>query len=125
MSLTQIATEKAPAALGPYSQAISANGFVYASGQLGLVPQTGELAEGGIEAQAAQALDNLSAVLKAAGSSLDNVVKTTCFMADLSQFGTFNDIYAKYFTTNPARECVQVAALPKGALIEVSAIAVA
>jgi 2-iminobutanoate/2-iminopropanoate deaminase len=125
MSLTQIATEKAPAALGPYSQAISANGFVYASGQLGLVPQTGELAEGGIEAQAAQALDNLSAVLEAAGSSLDNVVKTTCFMADLSQFGTFNDIYAKYFTTNPARECVQVAALPKGALIEVSAIAVA
>jgi 2-iminobutanoate/2-iminopropanoate deaminase len=125
MSLTQIATEKAPAALGPYSQAISANGFVYASGQLGLVPQTGELAEDGIEAQAAQALDNLSAVLEAAGSSLDNVVKTTCFMADLSQFGTFNDIYAKYFTTNPARECVQVAALPKGALIEVSAIAVA
>jgi 2-iminobutanoate/2-iminopropanoate deaminase len=125
MSLTQIATEKAPAALGPYSQAISANGFVYASGQLGLVPQTGELAEGGIEAQAAQALDNLSAVLEAAGSSLDNVVKTTCFMADLSQFGTFNDIYAKYFTTNPARECVQVVALPKGALIEVSAIAVA
>jgi 2-iminobutanoate/2-iminopropanoate deaminase len=125
MSLTQIATEKAPAALGPYSQAISANGFVYASGQLGLVPQTGELAEGGIEAQAAQALDNLSAVLEAAGSSLNNVVKTTCFMADLSQFGTFNDIYAKYFTTNPARECVQVAALPKGALIEVSAIAVA
>jgi 2-iminobutanoate/2-iminopropanoate deaminase len=125
MSLTQIATEKAPAALGPYSQAISANGFVYASGQLGLVPQTGELAEGGIETQAAQALDNLSAVLEAAGSSLDNVVKTTCFMADLSQFGTFNDIYAKYFTTNPARECVQVAALPKGALIEVSAIAVA
>lgn len=125
MSLTQIATEKAPAALGPYSQAISANGFVYASGQLGLVPQTGELAEGGIEAQAAQALDNLSAVLEAAGSSLDNVVKTTCFMADLSQFGTFNGIYAKYFTTNPARECVQVAALPKGALIEVSAIAVA
>ena len=124
MNTTIIASEKAPAALGPYSQAIEAGGVVYASGQLGLVPETGQLAEGGVVAQTAQALENLRAVLEQAGSGLDRVVKTTCFMADLSEFGAFNDEYAKFFMANPARECVQVAALPKGARIEISAIAV-
>lgn len=122
--MAQIATDKAPAALGPYSQAIEANGIVYASGQLGLVPETGQLAEGGVVAQTTQALKNLQAVLEAGNSGLDQVVKTTCFMADLSEFDVFNAEYAKFFATNPARECVQVAALPKGARIEISAIAV-
>lgn len=121
---TQIATEKAPAALGPYSQAIKAGGVIYASGQLGLIPETGQLAEG-VVAQTTQALKNLACVLEAGGSSLDQVVKTTCFMADLSEFDAFNTEYAKFFSTNPARECVQVAALPKGARIEISAVAVA
>lgn len=124
MNTTIIATDKAPAALGPYSQAIEAGGVVYASGQLGLVPETGQLAEGGVVAQTTQALENLRAVLEKAGSGLDCVVKTTCFMADLSEFGAFNEEYAKFFAANPARECVQVAALPKGARIEISAIAV-
>lgn len=122
--MAQIATDKAPAALGPYSQSIEANGIVYASGQLGLVPETGQLAEGGVVAQTTQALKNLQAVLEAGNSGLDQVVKTTCFMADLSEFDVFNAEYAKFFATNPARECVQVAALPKGARIEISAIAV-
>lgn len=124
MNTTIIATDKAPAALGPYSQAIEAGGVVYASGQLGLVPETGQLAEGGVVAQTTQALENLRAVLEKAGSGLDCVVKTTCFMADLSEFGAFNEEYAKFFAANPARECVQVAALPKDARIEISAIAV-
>jgi 2-iminobutanoate/2-iminopropanoate deaminase len=117
-----ISTEKAPAAIGPYSQAISAGNFIFVSGQLGLDPQTGELAQG-IVAQTAQVLENLKAVLESGNSSLDNVVKTTCFVTDLGEFGTFNEEYAKYFTANPARECVQVAALPKGACVEISVIA--
>jgi 2-iminobutanoate/2-iminopropanoate deaminase len=118
-----INTEKAPAALGPYSQAIEAQGFVFVSGQLGLNPETGELAEG-VVAQTTQALTNLKEVLEAANSGLDLVVKTTCFMADLADFAIFNTEYERLFPGKPARECVQAAALPKGALVEVSAIAV-
>lgn len=121
--MPQVSTTDAPAALGPYSQAIRINGFVFASGQLGLDPATGSLVEG-VEAQTTQALTNLRAVLEAGESSLDLVVKTTCFLADLADFEAFNTEYAKSFTTQPARECVQAAALPKGALVEVSAIAV-
>lgn len=121
--MPQVSTPDAPAALGPYSQAIRINGFVFASGQLGLDPVSGVLAEG-VEAQTTQALTNLRAVLEAGESSLDLVVKTTCFLADLADFEAFNAEYAKFFATQPARECVQAAALPKGALVEVSAIAV-
>lgn len=119
-----IFTEKAPAALGPYSQAIEAGGLVFASGQIGVNPATGE-APDGVEAQAEQALTNLKAVLEAAGTSLDNVVKTTVFIQNMDDFGTINGIYAKYFPENcPARSCVEVAKLPKGLLVEVEAIAV-
>lgn len=122
--MSQVSTTDAPAALGPYSQAIRVNGFLFASGQLGLDPATGQLAEG-VVAQTAQALTNLKAVLEAGNSSLDQVVKTTCFLADLADFDAFNAEYAKFFQMHPARECVQAAALPKGALVEVSCIAVA
>lgn len=119
-----IFTENAPAALGPYSQAIEANGMVFASGQIGVNPATGEAPEG-VEAQAEQALTNLKAVLEAAGTSLEHVVKTTVFIQDMNDFAAVNAIYAKYFTADcPARSCVEVAKLPKGLLIEVEAIAV-
>lgn len=119
-----IFTEKAPAALGPYSQAIEANGFVFASGQIGLDPATGQAPEG-VEAQAEQALTNLAAVLEAAGTSLDQVVKTTVFIQNMNDFAAINAVYAKFFTKDcPARSCVEVAKLPKGLLIEVEAIAV-
>ena len=119
-----IFTEKAPAALGPYSQAIEANGFVFASGQIGLDPSTGQAPEG-VEAQAEQALTNLAAVLEAAGTSLDQVVKTTVFIQNMNDFAAINAVYAKFFTKDcPARSCVEVAKLPKGLLIEVEAIAV-
>lgn len=119
-----IFTEKAPAALGPYSQAIEANGMIFASGQIGVNPATGEAPEG-VEAQAEQALTNLKAVLEAAGTTMDHVVKTTVFIQNMGDFAAVNAIYAKYFTTDcPARSCVEVAKLPKGLLIEVEAIAV-
>ena len=119
-----ITTENAPAALGPYCHAKLAGGTLYTSGQLGLIPATGELAQG-VEAQAAQALDNLSAVLQAAGMSCADVVKTTVFLSDINDFAAINAIYAKYFSGQaPARSCVQVAALPKGALFEIEAVAV-
>lgn len=119
-----ITAENAPAALGPYCHAKLAGGTLYTSGQLGLIPATGELAQG-VEAQAAQALDNLSAVLQAAGMSCADVVKTTVFLADINDFAAINAIYAKYFSGQaPARSCVQVAALPKGALFEIEAVAV-
>lgn len=121
---TVIHTEKAPAAVGPYSQAIDCGDFVYCSGQIPLVPETGLIVEGGIEAQARQMFANIKAVLNAAGLDFGNVVKTTVFMTDLSQFGTLNGIYAGYFPTNPpARSCVEVSALPKGALVECEVIA--
>ena len=121
---TVIHTEKAPAAVGPYSQAMDCGEFVFCSGQIPLVPATGLIVEGGIEAQARQMFANIQAVLNAAGLDFANVVKTTVFMTDLSQFGTLNGIYAEYFPENPpARSCVEVSALPKGALVEIEVIA--
>ena len=119
-----ITAENAPAAVGPYCHAKLAGNTLYTSGQLGLIPATGELPEG-VEAQAAQALDNLTAVLNAAGMTCADVVKTTVFLADIRDFAAINAIYAGYFPGEaPARSCVQVAALPKGALFEIEAIAV-
>lgn len=117
--------EKAPAAVGPYSHAIDCGSMVFLSGQIPLVPETGALAEGGIEAQARQMFANIKSVLDSCGLTFDNVVKTTVFMADLKDFNSFNDIYAKYFPKDPpARSCVQAAALPKGALVEAECICV-
>lgn len=119
-----ITAENAPAAVGPYCHAKLAGNTLYTSGQLGLIPATGELPQG-VEAQAAQALDNLKDVLSAAGMGLEDVVKTTVFLADIRDFAAINTIYANYFTGEaPARSCVQAAALPKGALFEIEAVAV-
>jgi 2-iminobutanoate/2-iminopropanoate deaminase len=119
-----IATEDAPAAIGPYSQAISTPTLVFCSGQLGLVPASGQLVSGGVIAETRQALENLSAVLNAAGSSLHNVLKTTVFMTNLGDFQSMNEVYGSYFRENPpARSTVQVAALPRGACVEIEAIA--
>lgn len=120
----QIATDKAPAALGPYSQAIVAGGMLFASGQVPIVPATGEMAGETIEEQAKQVFENLGAVLAEAGLDFSDVVKTTVFLADLADFATVNEIYAGYFTQPyPARSCVQIAALPKGSLLEIELIA--
>lgn len=114
----------APAAVGPYVHAVEANGLIFTSGQLGLIPETGELPEG-VEAQAHQSLKNLAAVLEAAGSSLSHVVKTNVFLDDINDFAKVNEIYAQYFQGEaPARSCVQAAKLPKGGLVEIEAIAV-
>ena len=119
-----IATKNAPAAVGPYSQAIDCGGTVYCSGQIPLDPQTGAVVEGGLEAQAHQMFRNVKAVLAEAGLGLENVVKTTVFMTDLGQFGALNAIYAEYFAEPyPARSCVEVSALPKGVLVECEVIA--
>ena len=117
-----ISTTNAPAAIGPYSQAIEANGFVFASGQIPVNPATGEVAEG-IEGQAEQVMKNLAEVLKEAGTGFENVVKTTCFLADMGDFAKFNEVYAKYFVNKPARSCVAVKTLPKNVLCEVELIA--
>ena len=101
-------TEKAPAAIGPYSQAIEANGFLFASGQIPIVPATGALAAGDITVQAEQVMKNVGAILQAAGADYTDVVKTTCFLADMEDFAAFNEVYAKYFTGKPARSCVAV-----------------
>ena len=123
MEKTVISAPNAPAALGPYSHANAANGFVFSSGQIGIDPATGKLPEG-IEAQAEQALVNLENVLRAAGSDMAHVLKTTVVVTDMGQFATVNKIYAAHFDGNfPARSCVQVGALPGGALVEVEAIA--
>lgn len=122
--LNKISTEKAPKAIGPYSQAIVAGNMLYTSGQIPLDPTSGEMVGKDITEQAEQVMKNLSAVLEAAGSSFDNVVKTTCFLADMGDFAAFNAVYAKYITSAPARSCVAVKALPKGALVEVEVIAV-
>lgn len=120
-----ISTEKAPAAIGPYSQAIVANGFVFASGQIPIVPSTGELAEGDITVQAEQVMKNVAAILEAAGTSFEKVVKTTCFLADMGDFAAFNGVYGAWFTGKPARSCVAVKTLPKNVLCEVEVIALA
>lgn len=120
-----VETLDAPKAIGPYSQAIIANGFVYTAGQIGTDPKTGTLVEGGIAEQTAQALKNLAAVLKAAGSSLDNAVKTTVFLADMNDFAKMNEVYAKFINKPyPARSTVQVARLPRDAQIEIEVVAV-
>jgi 2-iminobutanoate/2-iminopropanoate deaminase len=117
-------TDGAPAAIGPYSQAIVSGGFVFTAGQIGLDASTGEFVEGGVEAQAVRVLENLTAVLAAAGSSMNDVVKTTMYLADMADFAKVNEIYARYFgDPPPARSAVQAAALPKGALVEIDAIA--
>ena len=122
--MVKVEAAGAPAAIGPYGHAIAVDGAIYTSGQLGLVPDTGALAEGGIQGQSEQAIKNLAAVLEAGGSALTNVVKTTCFLSDLKDFAAFNEIYAKYFPQCPARSCFAVKELPKDALIEIEAIAV-
>ena len=116
-------TIKAPGAIGPYSQGYEVNGFVFTSGQIPVDPATGEVAEG-IAAQAEQSCKNVGAILEAAGISYENVVKTTCFLADMGDFAAFNEVYARYFVSKPARSCVAVKALPKGVLCEIEAIAV-
>ena len=116
-------TEKAPAAIGPYSQAKVVNGMLYASGQIPINPATGDVDATTIEGQTEQVIANIAAVLEEAGSSFDNVVKTTCFLADMSDFAAFNEVYGKYFTSKPARSCVAVKTLPKGVLCEVELIA--
>lgn len=116
-------TEKAPAAIGPYSQAKIYNQTLFTSGQIPIVPETGEIAGNDITAQAEQVMKNLSAVLEEAGTSFENVVKTTYFLADMSDFAAFNEVYGKYFTQNPARSCVAVKTLPKNVLCEVELIA--
>ena len=124
MAKEVIATKHAPGAIGPYSQAIKANGFVFASGQLGLVPATGEFAEGGIEEQTRQSLTNVKSVLEAAGSGLEKVVKTTVFLKDIKDFAAMNKVYSEFFKTDcPARSAVQIAALPKDGLVEIEVIA--
>ena len=117
-----ISTDKAPGAIGPYSQGFVTNGFVFTSGQIGIDPATGAVPEG-IAAQAEQSCKNVCAILAAAGTSAEKVVKTTCYLADMGDFGVFNEIYARYFTGKPARSCVAVRTLPKGVLCEVEAIA--
>ncbi|MBQ3108945.1 MAG: RidA family protein [Clostridia bacterium] len=119
-----IKASNAPAAIGPYSHAVAMDGIVFTSGQLGMDPATGKLVEGGVAAQAEQALKNLENVLKAAGADMDTVVKTTGFVQDLGDFATVNGIYNEHFKADfPARSCVQVAKLPAGALVEIEAIA--
>ena len=119
-----ISTASAPAAVGPYSQAVKIGNTVYCSGQIALDPATGMLNGSGIKAQTEQVMKNISALLSAAGADFSDVVKTTCFLADINDFAEFNDVYAEYFTGKPARSCVAVSALPKGALLEVEVIAV-
>lgn len=116
-------TEKAPGAIGPYSQAYEVNGVVYTSGQIPVNPENSAVPDG-IEAQADQSCKNVGAILDAAGSSFDKVFKTTCFLADMGDFAIFNEVYARYFTSKPARSCVAVKTLPKGVLCEIEAAAV-
>ena len=118
-----ISTETAPAAIGPYSQAIVTNGLVFASGQIPVDPATGAPAGDTIDTQAEQSCKNVAAILAAAGSDMTKVVKTTCFLADMADFAKFNEIYAKYFVSCPARSCVAAKALPKGVLCDIEAIA--
>ena len=117
-----ISTEKAPSAIGPYSQAMTVNGLVFTSGQIPINPATGEIEAKTIEEQAEQVMKNLGEVLKAAGSSYEKTVKTTCFLADMNDFAAFNEVYGKYFTGKPARSCVAVKTLPKNVLCEGEAI---
>lgn len=123
--LKKVSTDKAPAAIGPYSQGIIANGFLFASGQIPIDPSTGEIKGEDITEQAELVMKNIGEILKEAGTSFENVVKTTCFLADMADFGAFNAVYEKYFTGKPARSCVAVKQLPKNVLCEVEVISVA
>ena len=118
-----VTTEKAPKALGPYSQGYVHNGVLYTAGQIAINPEVNDVEATTIEAQTEQVCKNLGEVLKEAGTSFDNVLKTTCFLADMSDFAAFNEVYGKYFTSKPARSCVAVKTLPKGVLCEVELIA--
>ena len=120
-----VSTPNAPAAIGPYSQAIRCGNLLFSSGQIPLDPATGAVVGDNIREQAERVMQNLGAVLTAGGSSFENAVKTTCFLADMGDFAAFNEVYATYFTTNPARSCVAVKTLPKGVLVEVEVIALA
>lgn len=120
---TKVSTEKAPAAIGPYSQAVISGGMVYTSGQIAINPASGAVEATDITGQTEQVMKNLGEVLAAAGSSFEKAVKTTCFLADMADFATFNEIYAKYFITKPARSCVAAKTLPKNVLVEVEVIA--
>jgi 2-iminobutanoate/2-iminopropanoate deaminase len=121
-----INTPKAPSAIGPYSQAIKQGNLLFVSGQIPIVPKTGALAVGGVKEQTKQVLDNLKAIIEAAGMTLENIVKCTCFLKNMNEFADFNSVYAEFFASIlPARECVEVARLPKDVLVEVSAICVA
>ena len=122
--MNKIDTSNAPKAIGPYSQAVSSNGFLFVSGQIPIDPKTNQIVEGGIVEQANQSFKNIGEILKAAGLDYSNVIKTTVFVKDLNDFSTVNEIYSKYFISNPARSCVEVSKLPKGVLIETEAIAV-
>ena len=122
--IKKISTDKAPKAIGPYSQAILCGGMLYTSGQIALSPESGELVGDNIAEQTEQIMKTLSAVLAEAGTSFQNVVKTTCFLADIADFAAFNEVYGKYITSAPARSCVAVKSLPKGALAEVEVIAI-
>ena len=121
--MKKIHTDKAPAAIGPYSQAIVHGDLVFTSGQIPINPKTGNIEAEGITAQTEQVMANLGAVLNAAGASFESAIKTTCFLADMADFVAFNEVYAKYFTEKPARSCVAVKTLPKGVLVEVEVIA--
>ena len=124
MEIKKIYTDKAPEAVGPYSQAIVCNGLVYTSGQIAINPKTNTVEADDIKGQTEQIMKNLGEVLKSANSSFENAIKTVCFIADMNDFGAFNEVYAKYFTSKPARSCVAVKTLPKNVLAEVEVIAV-
>ncbi len=121
--MEKISTKNAPAAIGPYSQGMIVGNLIFTSGQIPINPESGNIEATDIENQAHQACQNIKAVLEAAGSSLEKVVKTTCFLQNISDFAAFNAVYEKYFTEKPARSCVEVGALPKGALVEIEVIA--
>ena len=117
-----VQTSNAPKAIGPYSQGIISNGFLYISGQGGFTPETGNIVPGGVEAEAEQACKNVKAIIEAAGGDITNTVKTLCFLADINDFAAFNGVYGKYFTGKPARSCIAVKDLPKGLLCEIEAV---
>lgn len=121
--MNKIHTNNAPEAIGPYSQAVECGGLIYTSGQIAINPESGQIESNDIKGQTTQVMKNLTAVLEAAGSSVDKAIKTVCFLADMNDFATFNEIYGEYFTSKPARSCVAVKHLPKNALVEVEVIA--
>lgn len=121
--MNKIYTNNAPEAIGPYSQAVECGGLIYTSGQIAINPESGQIESNDIKGQTTQVMKNLTAVLEAAGSSVDKALKTVCFLADMNDFASFNEIYGEYFTSKPARSCVAVKQLPKNALVEVEVIA--